>query len=150
MLLAGMGIGAVLLVDVRGLMWALPLLGGAGLAAVWGVKKDEDVEPRVMWTRRGLLLAALVLPIVVSYQLGTWAYPAHTTSLELQLDLRPLFATHGATGPEFVPPYEIDSAYRWGRSSVWEIPSTLGFILEQSSMEAPEGLASQEGVGSAA
>ena len=149
MLLAGTGIGAVLLVDVRGLMWALPLLGGAGLAALLGVRKEDGVEPRVIWTRRALLVGALLVPIVLSYQAGTWAYPAHTTSLELQLDLRPLFATHGATGPDFVPPYEIDTAYRWGHSPVWEIPGTLGFILAQSSMEAPEGLAAQEGVGSA-
>ena len=149
MTLAGLAIGIVLLIDVRGLLWALPLLGGTALAAVlcdW--RQDTPTNERI-WTRPLGLMMALFVPIVLSYQLGSWAFPEHTTSLELQTDLRPLFHKRGATGVAFLPPYELDSAYRWGRSSIWEIPQTLGFLLDQSQLQPPEGLAKQEGIGSA-
>ena len=32
---------------------------------------------------------------------------------------------------------------------IWEIPQTLGFLLDQSQLQPPEGLAKQEGIGSA-
>ena len=150
MCLAGLGIGAVLLIDVRGLLWGLPFFGGTALAAIlcdWGKDGVSDQQKRV----RSLgLIVALLLPVFLSYQLGAWAFPEHTTSLELQTDLRPLFHKRGATGIEFLPPYELDSEYRWGRSSVLDIPQTLGFLVDQSQLQPPEGLAKQEGIGSAA
>ena len=150
MSLAGLGIGAVLLVDVRGLLWGLPLFGGTARAALLCDWRKDGMDVRQSWSRSMGLMVALILPLILSYQLGGWAFPEHTTSLELQTDLRPLFHKRGATGVDFLPPYELNSEYRWGRSSVFEIPQTLGFLLEQSQLQPPDGLAKQEGIGSAA
>jgi hypothetical protein len=145
MLWAGLGIGVVLLMDVRGLMWALPLFGGVALAALLG-KQQEYGTGRA---NPLLLLSSLCLPIVISYLLGDWAYPDNTTTLEQQVDLRLLFNTHGATGSEFLPTYDdYDTHFRWGRSAIQEIPLTLWFLLEQARFQAPEGLTTIAGVGS--
>ena len=129
MVLSGLSIGAVLLVDVRGLMWALPFLGGAAAAAIIGAGSDESQVSPKRWIRRCKLILCLMIPVAVSYPLGEWAFPANTTSLETQLDLRPLFATHGATGAEFVGPFSTETAYRWGWSSIFELPGTLAFLI---------------------
>jgi hypothetical protein len=122
MALAGAGIGLCLLMDQRALLWALPFLGGVTLASLHAAGDSREKAIRF-----GLLL----IPLVISYLLGSMAYGADAASLEAQIDIRPLFYQHGVTAPGFEPPHIRNSDYIWGRSSPLEIPATLQFIWEQ-------------------
>lgn len=128
---AGLGVAAALLADVRGLVWALPCFGTALLVAVLA---------QGGWKRRAACVLALALPVAASYPLGRAAFPAATYSLEKQVDVRPLFHLHGARGPDFKPPFFYDSAYVWGHSSLSELPRTVGFLLENRAIEMPDGV----------
>lgn len=131
LVVAGLGIAAALLVDVRGLVWALPALGvsvGVALGAQGG------------WKRKAVCMGALLLPILASYPAGRLAFPSNAYSLEKQVDVRPLFHLHGARGPGFKPPFAYDSAYVWGWSPIQEIPSTVAFLVDNRSVEQPDGV----------
>lgn len=128
---AGLGIAAALLVDVRGLVWALPALGTAAVLAL--------AVPG-SWKRRGLCVLALLLPLAASYPAGQRAFPSTAYSLEKQIDVRPLFHLHGARGADFKPPFSYDSAYVWGWSPLSEIPDTVQFLLKNRQVELPDGV----------
>lgn len=132
MLACGAAVGAALLLDLRALVWALPTLGIAGLAAV------SSKGPA--WAR-ALRLVALVLPVVWSHGQGIDAYPPETYPLEAQVDVRPLYAAMGSDDPAVQPPYDLPSRYVWGRSSVGDIPRTLGFLAVQARIPRPDGAA---------
>ncbi len=129
--MAGLGIAAALLVDVRGLVWALPALGTT-LVVLLGTPGG--------WLRRAGCALALLLPIAVSHPVGRTVFPATAYSLEKQIDVRPLFQLHGARGPDFKPPFLYDSGFVWGWSPLLEIPETVGFLLENRTVTLPEGV----------
>jgi hypothetical protein len=136
--MAGLGIAAALLVDVRGLVWALPTFGASAAIAL-GVQGG--------WRRKALCLGALLLPLLFSHPLGRLAYPSSAYSLEKQVDVRPLFHLHGARGPTFKPPFTYDSAYVWGWSPIREVPKTVGFLLENRTVEMPDGVSMEAPAG---
>lgn len=75
--LAGLGVGACLLIDVRGVIWAAPFAVAGGIAAA------SSPHP----VRNLVVLAA---PVGLAWGAGGWAYPPHALSLEAQLDPRGL------------------------------------------------------------
>ncbi len=125
-LLAGTGIGLALLVDLRGLMWALPLLGLSALR----VASVAKLRPML------LLAVAVAVPIGISWLLGPYAYPPQTTTLEVLSDL-----TKGWRGiVDYVPHTPLSAhtqGYIWGRSSIWNIPGTLLSLAEQGQNVPP-------------
>lgn len=123
-LLAGVGVGLALLVDLRGLLWALPLLG---TAMVGLLRPTRGVLGRV-----GLLVA----PVVVAWELAAWAYPPHTTTLEVLSDLTK--GWHGIVWVVHVPaPATADTGYIWGRSPLTHLPDTLLWLAEQGRRVPP-------------
>jgi hypothetical protein len=110
-LVLGVMVGACLLVDLKGLVWALSFAGLGLLAAL--------STPR----RIPLRLAALLLPIALSYPPGTIAYPELTSSLEHQADLSQRMEEYGLSFDDSAVKW--DSSYVWGRSDPLEIPYTL-------------------------
>ena len=109
--LLGIAIGACLLVDVKGLIWALPFTGLGLLAAV--------VVPR----RAPVRLIALILPIALSYPLGRVAYPVYASSLESQANISQRM---DEVGLDFdASRLRWDTDFVWGRSNPLFIPYTL-------------------------
>ena len=129
MLFAGAGIGGCLLIDARGLIWALPLLGGTGLVALFhpGSKKE-----------RALRVGALLLPLCVAWFVGAWAYGPQSHSLEEQVDVRSLYYAFDPENPLLAKPWSYSSRYIWGHSPLWEIPMTLRFMYAQAAIPTPE------------
>lgn len=119
-LLSGMGAGLCLLVDLRGLVWALPFLGVTCLACL-----------RLRRWRR-LLGAILVgLPLVGAWELGPVAYSSETLCLEDQVNARKRFLERGFTDPVLYEVPNIEGCYVWGRSPVTDIPATLGHLWRE-------------------
>lgn len=124
--LAGVGVGLALLVDLRGLVWALPLVGLAGLRAL-----------TVRHTRNKVLhLAILVALVAIAHRLGPSAYLEQSTTLEVLSDL-----TKGWKDIVWVPHVRVpDSAatgYVWGRSPLVHIPDTLSWLADQGARVPP-------------
>ena len=109
--LLGVAIGACLLVDAKGLIWALAFAGLGLLAALSS------------WRRIAYRLPALLLPIALSYPLGELAYPPLASSMEDQADLSKRMQEYGYTFDD--SHIRWDSHYVWGRSNPLEIPYTL-------------------------
>lgn len=131
-LLAGSGVGMCLLVDVRGLIWAIPL--GFGLViAVIGLPT---------WKERLGSVLGLVGILAAFWRLGRWSFHELSTPLERQIDVRPLFAAFDPSA--FPPPYSTASEFIWGRSALSEIPQTLLFLWEQRKITPPEEFLSSE------
>jgi hypothetical protein len=119
---AGLGVGLVLLVDVRGLIWGLPALGLAALAALG---------------RKGVLrkLAGLVvlgLPVGLSHPMGEVAYFEKTPSLEQQAvfyvdeAMRRIGADTGTPIGDRAYP----SRFIWGWSPLEDVPKTVRYMLD--------------------
>jgi hypothetical protein len=122
---AGAGIGLVLCADVRGLVWAVPWMG----AALWVLWKSEARRTAAKW---------LFVPLMLSFLVGRWSFPAGTESFESQLDVRPLYhEVHDSQMPEHLPPYGEGGAFVWGRSAPWRLPQTGAFVLHQLGIPAP-------------
>ncbi len=129
MLAAGVTCGVALLLDVRALIWVLPAVGIALLAAVLRAGR-----PRV----RAFRIVALLLPLWVSYSVGHRAFPGPSYTLEQQVDVRALYARMGSQDPSLQPPYDYPSRYVWGRQPLGELPVTLGFLATQASLAPPD------------
>ena len=127
LLLAGLGSGIALLVDARGLIWAVPCVGIAALAALMGPARPG--VPR--WRGLGWRSLALALPLVWSFQLGKWAYPPLARTLEGHVGIYQELRERGVTLPPWEHPTGRDSQYRWGRSDPRHIPWTLLFVADQ-------------------
>ncbi len=118
-LAAGVGAGIALLIDARGLIWALTAVGLGALAAIWG--------PSRRWHPRGLPLrvAALVLPLWISFVWGPWAYGHNAQSLEgITSPLRELRDRGLLDATVSIPP-EPPTRFIWGRTPLSGIPGTL-------------------------
>ena len=122
LLAAGLGVGLVLLVDVRGLIWALPALG-LGLLAVVGMRS---------WGRRIMGLLALVLPLGLSHTMGEVAYFEKTPSLEQQAVFyvdEAVRRTGGDTGTP-IGDRAYPSRFVWGWSPLQDLPKTVKYMVE--------------------
>ena len=126
---AGLGVALCLLIDSRGLIWALPYAGASILAIV---------------QRKGLrrkLLAALffAVPIYCSWYGGWWSYELYSSPLEKQIDVRPLFVGFDEDNPMLKPPWNYPSQFVWGWSPITQLPETLRFLWVQKNIPAPQG-----------
>lgn len=136
-LAAGVGAGLALLVDARGLVWALPTLGLGLLAVIRGPGR---------WRPRGipLRLAMLALPVWWSFSLGPQVYPEDASSLEGQLKTVEDLRKQGVTIENHRRPRIVGSGYVWGRSPLQQIPATLrhaaadGQLVPETQRDAPQ------------
>lgn len=116
-LLAAFGAALCFVVDLRGLMWGLPLLGLALLIAAFA--------PAGPWRlARGFARLAVVLALMgASYRLGERVYAEKSVSLE-RLTLH-----HGRLSEMHIDADQlITSRYVWGHTNVSEIPETLSVL----------------------
>ena len=127
--------GLVLLVDVRGLLWALPAVGITVVAVL--------LAPR--WYRKAIGLAMVVGALAGSHEVGNRTTWEQSPSLELQTvyyvdeairrfqpNQRGLDTENYMTGTHFI----------WGRSGTTTIHKTLQFLVELRAL-VPEGVESQ-------
>ena len=84
----------------------------------------------------GLLLH---LPIWGSWFAVWWVYPSNASSLEKQLDVRPLYVGFDESNPLFQPPWSIESSFVWGWFNPVEVLDTVGFIIEQRNYPVLKG-----------
>lgn len=126
----GCGVGLALLADGIGLIWALPCLVVVVVAAA-----------RAPLKRTPLRLGVVLLPIVLSFAVGRWAY-APTHPLELQLSI---MVRTNAPAPAMGPPGEEPAGYRWGWSNPLAVPATLWRVWD-ASRSAGSTLQHQQGV----
>lgn len=137
-LAAGAGAGLALLLDQRGLIWALPTVGLGLAAALWGPGR------RLRWGGQLRRLGALALPLWISFQLGAWAFPDGARSLEeLANPLREL-QDRGFLGPEADLRPRLPSRFVWGRTDPRGIPATLTTVAGLQALVPPEVAASDE------
>ena len=122
--LAGAGIGLALLADVRGLVWAVPWMAGA----LFAVYRSTDRRRAALW---------LMAPLVLSFGIARWSYPAGAVSFEKQLDVRPLYLIYGSDDPAHQPPHDTGGDFVWGRSGPWRLPQTGWFIIRQLQVDPP-------------
>ncbi|MEE2751021.1 MAG: hypothetical protein VX519_06300 [Myxococcota bacterium] len=121
LLLASAAASLTLLGELRGIIWAIPLLGTLGLCTLRGARKTIPVR-----------LVCVLVPLVLVHQWGSRAYPEGTSPLEHQVNLQFRFAEMGLTDARYQPPWDVaDSHYVWGRSSLLEIPKTLSYLRGQ-------------------
>lgn len=126
--LAGIGAGLALLIDARGLLWALPA-AGLGLWAA-GLGPPEQRWPQRL---RGLplRLLALSLPLWLSYQWGSWAYPSDARPLEGHVAVYDELRSRGVPLPAYTHPTGRNTAFVWGRTDLRELPWTLRYVQHQ-------------------
>lgn len=130
--LAGLGVAGCLLIDLRGLIWALPLLGVAALGLL---------QPPWRLGRGLLGVAALGLPLVGAWRAAPLAWHRDTGSLEEQADLRARFWELGLQEARYAPPYSHTTRYVWGVTPLSGIPATLAhFRAQRDLVPAPERL----------
>jgi len=121
-LCAATAVGASLLVDVRGIIWAAPMLLLLLLLAISARG----------WALRVLGIVVLCAPIWASHQMGHWnSGGMRVVSLEEQVDVRPLAHIHGARGPGLEPPFKYTSRFFWGVSKLENLPNTVRFLVNQ-------------------
>jgi|GEM_PF-1842743 len=124
MFLAGIGLGMTLLADTRGIVWALPWMGGlVGSIALRGT----------LWNK-SLRLLALCIPLYISHTYAPNFYVFDAIGLEPQVDIRPSLYHWLQIYP---PPYEYTSNYTWGMASPSDLPKTLLFLWEQTKLVVP-------------
>ncbi|MDP2307631.1 MAG: hypothetical protein Q8P18_16530 [Pseudomonadota bacterium] len=113
--LAGVGIAAALLLDVRGLLWALPALCVSLVAAFIGP-----------WRGTPARLVALAAPVIAAWFAGPWAFPEHASSLEQQVSVWADDALRRVEGTELLD--EPPRGFIWGRSDLREVPDSLAWL----------------------
>ncbi len=116
LLACGLGAGLVLLMDVRGLIWAPPMLAVGGLAAL--------LQPS--WRRRAAGLLLLGLPLMISNHLAPQVFLPGVPSLERQVesyanDARIFLGER----PEPPPSARPGQGAVWGRTPLIDLPSSL-------------------------
>jgi len=125
LLVCGVGAGLALLVDVRGLLWALPALGLGLLACV---PRDWKTWRGWAWLPARILM--VVGPIALSYPVGTQVYSKYSVTLESQAEgFQKDRSMH--VGLDYQP-RRLPTSYLWGHSDPRYIPYTLQGIAELS------------------
>lgn len=128
-LCAASAAGASMLVDVRGVIWASPML----LLLLFSALTSSSKRMRYF----GVLLIAV--PMWASHSLGSWnSGGMQVVSLEEQVDVRPLAYLHGARGQGLEPPFHYDSRFFWGVSKLHQLPKTFHFLVNQLSITGVE------------
>lgn len=124
MFLAGIGLSMTLLADTRGIVWALPWMGGLlGSIALRGT----------LWNK-SLRTLALCIPLYISHIYASNFYVFDAIGLEAQVDIRPSLYHWLRIYP---PPYEYTSNYTWGMAPLTDLPKTLLFLWEQTKLVVP-------------
>ncbi len=125
--LCGLGVALCFLIDVRGVVWAIPFWIGGVCLLSWNLQ-------------RGNVLSALLLhvPIWASWFVGWWSYSSNAASLEKQLDVRPLYVGFDEYNPLFQPPWDVDGHFVWGWFAPQDLLSTIEFIWTQRTYPVPE------------
>ncbi|MDG1482218.1 MAG: hypothetical protein P8R54_21680 [Myxococcota bacterium] len=128
--LAAASLGAVLclLVDLRGLLFALCFLVLIVLAATRA--------PRRCWPAR---LAIPALALALGWAAADHAYLPQTAALETQVDLKRRLLDRGIAVPDALEK-TLETGYVWGRSDPRQIPLTLLGLQRQSSALPPGAL----------
>ena len=125
-LAAGVGMGLVLLIDVRGLPWAMALIPVCLLACL-GLPWPSWRRPPL--GRIGLCLLLFALPLCGSWFAAPHAYPYNAASLEDQTDIEQRYRDIGIPAKfEGLPdrPHFI-----YGRSPLTDLPATVHFLLAE-------------------
>lgn len=139
-LLLGLMVGACLLIDVRGVVWAFAYWAGGILVLLFSLYQAYHTETKSRFVMRAVGdFFALHVPIWLSWFAGWWAYASNSASLEKQLDVRPLYVGFDEGNVLLKPPWNIDSHFVWGWFSPWEFPNTIEFIWEQKQLPVPQG-----------
>lgn len=131
LLLAGVGVALSLLVDLRGLLWAIPVLGLSLLACL---PRERRSLPRGAGASL-LRLLLLTAPVLASYPLGERAYLPDTTPLERQTEIsfddhaRLLGLPEGSTLQ--TPRHRMDDGFVWGRSDLSGIVRAVSTVSRQ-------------------
>lgn len=133
-LLAGCGVGACALVDLRGVIWG-GFFACAGLLGVLSIGRGRQ---------RRWAIVAWITPIALAWIVGLFAYTAHSWTLERALDPRPrLWGVFELDHPSYAPDAEgdefrYDSGFVWGRSPPWRWPETAVFLAHKAALRPPE------------
>jgi len=133
-LLAGCGVGACALVDLRGVIWG-GFIACAGLVGVLSLPRGRP---------RRLGVTAWMAPLAAAWLLGLLAYTAHSWTLERALDPRPrLWGVFELDHPTYAPDGEgdefvYDSGFIWGRTPPWRWPATVAFLADKAALRPPE------------
>ncbi len=123
--LTGAMLGCSMLLGLRGLLWFLPLFGASVVLCLG--------HP---WKRLPYRLLALVIPVFVSFQLGSVAYAEDALSLERLINSGRRFHDMGFTGYETF--YSGSTHFVWGRSPLMELPATVHTLLTAPRPSAEE------------
>jgi hypothetical protein len=117
---ASVSIGVVLLMDVRGLVWACFLVLIAVLAAV----------RMPTWRRRGAAALVILMPLAASYQFGEQSFLEGVPSLERQMDshVDDVLIAVGMP-PTSVAGSRPDHGVIWGRTSLTGLPGSMLRVL---------------------
>ncbi len=132
-LLAGLGSGLVLLVDLRGLLWAAPAVAVVALVGLAeGLRRRSAIAPVVA-------LLALLLPLDASFFAGRLAYGPDQASLEEMSDVRVQLLQKGIDYAPFRVPVDPHSRFVWGRTRLADLPDTV-IHLRNLRRSIPEGI----------
>jgi len=122
-LAAAIGIGWVLLVDVRGLIWALPAL------ALVGVAVSLLENRRMQWVAAGLIAVSLTVSFLIAH-VTQWGLPPSIEQHAVHYvdeALRRASPDNPEVGIQF-DPRENPTSYVWGHTSPHHIPTTLATL----------------------
>ncbi len=118
----GVAIGLLLLIDLRGILWATTYWIGSLFFVLTTVSRRK-------WFK---FFLCLHIPILVAWFVGLWSYPPNTTPIEHQTS----FVYKAIIwGTQHVQDKTLDG-YVWGRSSLYSIIDLFVFLYEESSKEA--------------
>ena len=115
----GVVIGVLLLIDLRGILWALTYWGGALVLICISL-------PYRKWLFRCFILH---IPIVISWYIAQWAYPPNTMPLEYQTNIENFLSAQQYVKTEY------QDGYIWGRRSLLSIFDLLIYLKEQAFVE---------------
>lgn len=112
---AGVAVGLVLLIDVRGLVWAPPFLVVSSLAVI----------QKRRWPKMTLAACVLLAPLVVSYLAGPSVFLTGVPSLERQMESMVDDTMKALGTPTEWPEERPDLGTVWGRTSLLDFPSSM-------------------------
>jgi len=117
--LLGLSIALLLLIDLRGILWATAYWFGAMLFI-------STKTPTSKWPK---LLVCIHIPILLAWYIGQWSYAPNTTPLEHQTGF---VYKNIIWGAQHLQERNLDG-YVWGRSSLYSIVELFVFLFEESS-----------------